>query len=181
MRYVIGSNVNCHRWRSRRWSPGAPRSRSSPRRGRGRPPGCSRAVNSPSFRPARTTPTTAPPIIWPSWFLHSCAEKCPPPRRPGRVSCRPSEALEGHPSASWSADCRTHYFAADGRGRPGETPLRMALSPGLPIRMRPLVQVQPGPQSCPLPAGTLVASLAVPAQPNRMHPVWMRSRGHSLS
>src|ERR687897_3203170 len=40
---------------------------------------------------------------------------------------------------------RTHPFAPDARQRPGKTPVRTALSPRYLIRMRPLVQVQPGP------------------------------------
>jgi hypothetical protein len=40
---------------------------------------------------------------------------------------------------------RTHPFAPDARKRPGKTPVRTALSPRYLIRMRPLVQVQPGP------------------------------------
>jgi hypothetical protein len=41
---------------------------------------------------------------------------------------------------------RPHYFTLYGRQRPAETPVRTAVSPRLLIRMRPLVQVQPGPQ-----------------------------------
>lgn len=67
-----------------------------PMRGRRRPPGCSRMVNSPSSRPARTTPTTAPPTIRQSWCWCSCADKhCLVPVRGGIV--------------------RTHNFAADAR------------------------------------------------------------------
>src|SRR5512132_3163961 len=45
---------------------------------------------------------------------------------------------------------RTHYFVPDGRRRPGETPVRIALSPRLLIRMKSEVQVLPGPQEWPL-------------------------------
>ena len=36
-------------------------------------------------------------------------------------------ATAARPSRSWRG-CRTHYFAPDGRGRPGETPVRRGLS-----------------------------------------------------
>jgi hypothetical protein len=47
-----------------------------------------------------------------------------------------------HSWASREGLVRTHPFAPDGRGRPGKTPVRRALSPQYLIRMRPLVQVQ---------------------------------------
>src|SRR4029453_7594729 len=42
---------------------------------------------------------------------------------------------------------RTHYFTPDGRTRPAKMPGCTAVSPRLLIRMRPEVQVLPGPQN----------------------------------
>ncbi len=50
---------------------------------------------------------------------------------------------------AWNVSLRTHNFPPDARARPGKTPVRTARSPRLLIRMRPPVQVQPGPQISP--------------------------------
>ena len=54
-------------------------------------------------------------------------------------------ATASRPCADPGGVVRTHPFAPDARRRPGKTPVRTALSPRYLIRMRPLVQVQPGP------------------------------------
>jgi hypothetical protein len=60
-------------------------------------------------------------------------------RRIGPLAC-PAAAV------SWSGgNVRTHYLTLYGRERPAKTQGCIAVSPRLLIRMRPLVQVQPGP------------------------------------
>src|SRR4029453_18805396 len=51
----------------------------------------------------------------------------------------------GRSCAVGSSRVTEDNLALDVRRSPGKTGVRMALSPGLLIRMRPLVQVQPGP------------------------------------
>jgi hypothetical protein len=50
-----------------------------------------------------------------------------------------------HRASVWARLFRTHYLAPDARQRPGEMPVRTALSPRLLIRMRSQVQVLAGP------------------------------------
>src|SRR4030095_1579228 len=54
---------------------------------------------------------------------------------------------------------RTHPFAPDARQRPGETPVRTALSPRYLIRMRSQVQVLAGPPPNPAGPGLAAGSL----------------------
>ena len=75
--------------------------------------------------PLRHWPRMLPCSTWRPVSSLDAPRAAPPPRLSGAV--------------------RTHPFAPDGRRRPGETPLRTALSPRYLIRMRPLVQVQSGP------------------------------------
>jgi hypothetical protein len=92
------------------------------------------------------------------WSLPPSRRHARPPQRPAEICwsfragvCRP--ACLSAPLGTRSL--RTHYFAPDGRQRPGETPVRIALSPRLLIRMRSQVQVLAGPP--PIPAGQSAA------------------------
>jgi hypothetical protein len=72
------------------------------------------------------------------------------------VPGRECVGLPGLSAPLGTRSLRTHYFAPDGRQRPGETPVRTALSPRLLIRMRSQVQVLAGP--LPIPAGPGLAA-----------------------
>src|SRR4029453_96940 len=61
---------------------------------------------------------------------------------------------------------------------PGKRPLRTALSPRSLIRMRPLVQVQPGPKNPPLTSGN-ARRFDSRYQPDWRHPAAVRSRWHA--
>ena len=70
--------------------------------------------------------------------------------RAPETKCKARPQAWGRPSlcrrqVESGLDVRTHPFAPYSRQRPGETPVRTALSPRLLIRMRPEVQVLPGP------------------------------------
>jgi hypothetical protein len=97
------------------------------------------------------------------------------PRPPGSPIALPATSC-GHtlpvviaprPCAGSGGDVTTHYFTPDGRRRPGETPVRTALSPRLLIRMRSQVQVLAGPPTIPSAHGHLGQSstLPLPARP----------------
>jgi hypothetical protein len=95
-----------------------------------------------------------------------------PPQRPWRYAGAPDGRVgqPGLPAPLGTNPPRTHPFAPYGRQRPGKTAVRTALSPRYLIRMRPLVQVQPGPQNRPLTSRN-AGRLASRCQPDRMHPI----------
>src|SRR5215216_5565030 len=63
-------------------------------------------------------------------------------------TCPQSPPLPGTPTSTWLGRgwLTAHYFTLYGRQRPAETQGCTAVGPRLLIRMRPLVQVQPGPR-----------------------------------
>jgi hypothetical protein len=95
-----------------------------------------------------------------------------PPQRPWRYAGAPDGRVgqPGLPAPLGTNPPRTHPFAPYGRQRPGKTAVRTALSPRYLIRMRPLVQVQPGPENRPLTSRN-AGRLASRCQPDRMHPI----------
>jgi hypothetical protein len=104
-----------------------------------------------------------------------------PTRQPHRLA---DDGLVPYPargrgvlSVRWSGGTvTTHYLTLYGRAPPAKTQGCIAVSARLLIRMRPLVQVQPGPQNSTWPAETL---LPLPSGSGRLGRYATRCRSHS--